>query len=98
MKIKTYIEMNQANIYIQVIFRFFDSMNCFSFSQCIALSHAQYIDVSEYIYIYIYTFGVYGLIGRRPSTHECMFIRSALLLVIFFFLLRTVYNLSNIKL
>ncbi len=49
--------------------------------------------------MYIYTLCVYGLIGRRPSAYEYMFIRSALLLVIFFSLsVRTVYNLSNIKL
>jgi hypothetical protein len=78
--------MNRANIhiYIQVIFRFFDSMSCFSFSQCITPSHAQYIYV--FIYMYIYTLSVYGLIGRRPSTYEYMFIRSGSFTCYLFFL------------
>jgi hypothetical protein len=43
-------------------------MSCFSFSQCIALSHAQYI------YIYLHPpCSVYGLIGRRPSTYEYVY-------------------------
>jgi hypothetical protein len=102
MKIKTYTEMKRANIYIYMyasyLSFFFDSMSCFSFSQYIAPSHAQHIYVYKYIYKFV--LGLYTdlLAGDQVRIHICLFVRLFFFLLSFFFFLRTMHNLSNIKL
>jgi hypothetical protein len=84
-------------IYIQVIFRFFDSMSCFSFSQCIALSHAQYIYIYVYKYMYISTSSVYMdlLAGDQVCMSICLFIRLFYLLSFFFLFAHSIQSVKH---
>jgi hypothetical protein len=72
-------------------------MSCFSFFQCIALSHAQYIYVFIYmcIYIYLYPLCIWTHWQETKCVCEYMFSRPALLLVIFFFLFA--HNIQSVK-
>ncbi len=78
MKIKTYIEMNQANIYSSYLSFFWQHELLF-----FLLVHRTQ-SCTLYIYIYIDTLCVYGLIGRRPSMYKYMFVRPVLLFIISF--------------